>query len=425
MTSTASRDLGNGVRVMPGDGGGIVVQSADFDLGWRPRIKGAPGAAVIWAGTTFEVVERERWRRGGRWILVPWTGEDVMRVVLPLDEASVGAAALAAETTVRGDKLRPWLVFLSPILGFATGDRQRRWRDEWGYPAVLGTWLSALFELALGGACIMELIASTRGGLTIFSWIPRPLIYFGLPLCVDAIVRMMMVASDSEPIGSLVGEAASTFGARADPVSDPIQAPEVRVFDPAEGSLEIVSPILRRDWEGPGLMPYRGEFFALDSAESLGSDWVYSFRRLETEEVWDGPRLRLIPTASKLERRTFEDQPGLMRMILLTIACTLAPRKFQERWAWESGVGEKWLTVMGATAELLGGLSNLSASGGGSALIDLLNLFFVGEALVRFGSVVFKGQACGSVVGFLLVPILERTLPEPGLPEQDQKGLAR
>ena len=121
MTSTTSRDLGHGVRVMPGNSGGIVVQSSDYDLGWRTRIGGRPGAAGMWEEACYEVVEREPWRRGGRWILAPWTGEDVMRVVLPLDAAAVKASAERARLAARAEEMRPALQLLSPVLGFATG----------------------------------------------------------------------------------------------------------------------------------------------------------------------------------------------------------------------------------------------------------------------------------------------------------------
>ncbi len=418
MTSQSSRDLGYGVRVMPGDGDRIVVQSADFDLGWRPRAGEQTGSAVMWEGAGFEVVERTPWRRGARWTLVPWTGEDVMRVVLPLDGATVEAAARAARTAARGAKLRPWFWLLSPVLGFASASLQRRWRDDLGFPATTATWLSAIFEFVLGGLCIMELMVASQAGVRIFSWIPRPLIFCGLPLCLEGIVRMKMVASDSEPIGSFFGLIGSVFDRSRKPTPESTDAPSVQTWDDAKGVLGLVSTIHRRDWGKPGLLSYRGDLFALDSTERMGESWLYVFGRLEVAENWDGPRLRLIPPRTEIEKRSFADQPGIVKTVLLTIACTLAPRRFQERWAWELGVKAKWFTVMGASAESLGGLNNLGAPEGQTALTVLLNIFFVAEALARFGSVVFRGQPLGSVLGLPLAPILERVLPESELPSE-------
>jgi len=418
MTSTTSRDLGHGVRIMPGDGDGIVVQSSDFDFGWRPRMGERPGAAVMWEGSSFEVVEREPWRRGARWTLAPWTGEGVMRVVVPLDSATVDAAAQVAQTEARGAKLRPWLWLLAPVLGFATASWQRRWRDDWGYPALLATWLSAMFEIVVGAACVIEFIVTMVAGESLLPWIPRPVIHFGLVLFAEGAVRLMQVFSDPEPVGTIFGLVISTFERREPPAAEPINAPSIHAYDDTEGVLELVSTILRRDWEAPGLLPYRGELFALESTKRLGESWVYVFGRLKVAEDWDGPRLRLLPPQSKMEGRSFAGQPGPIKTVLLTIACTLAPRRFQERWSRELGVGEKWFTAMGASAELLGGLSNLGASEVAPALIVLLNLFFVGEAMVRFGSLVIRGHPLGSVFGLPLAPVLEKYLPEVGPPSQ-------
>lgn len=415
----SSCDLGHGVRVMPGDGNRVVVQSADFDLGWRPRVVDKPGSAVMWEGSSFEVVEREPWRRGGRWTLEPWVGEDVMRVVLPLDGATVDNAAKAARTAVRGAKLRPWFWSLSPVLGFATSSWQRRWRDDWGFPAALATRLSALIEMVVGAACMIELIAMVGGEVTVFPWIPRPLIYFGFAFFVEGVVRLAQVASDSEPVGTFFGLVVSVFERPRVRESKPIPAPTAQVFDEATGHLELLSTIHRHDWEGPGLLPYRGEHFALDSTDRLGESWVYVFHRVEVAGDRPGVVHRLRPPPSKVEVRSFEDQPGVIKTVLLTIACTLAPRRFQERWAWELGVKEKWFTVMGASTELIGGLSNLGAPEGQSVLTVLLNLFFIGEAMVRFGSIVLRGQPLGSVLGLPLAPVLERYLPEPGLPPRE------
>lgn len=419
MTSQSIRDLGHGVRVIPCDEGVVVVQSSEFALDWRPRSADARGSAVTWEDRSFEVVECLPWSRGGRWTLVPWTGEDVMRVVLPLNGEAVEAAAREARTAARGARLRPWFWLLSPVLGFASASLQRRWRDDWGFPATTATWLSAIFEFALGGLCIMELMVASQADVEIFSWIPRPLLFCGLPLCVEGLVRMKMVASDSEPMGSFFGLIFSVFERSRKPTPEPTTAPSVQTWDETNGVLGLVSTIHRRDWEKPGLLPYKGDLFALDSTERMGENWLYVFGRLEVAENWDGPRLRLIPPRTEIKERSFGDQPGFVKIVLLSIACTLAPRRFQERWAWELGVKAKWFTVIGASTEFLGALDNLGSPEGQTVLTVLLNLFFLGEALVRFGSVVIRRQPLGSVLGLPLIPILERVLPEFELPPQE------
>ena len=272
MTPTISRDLGSGVRVVPGDGDGRVVLSEAVAFNWRPREGKHPGSAVMLGGESYEVVEHQPWRRGGRWILEPWTGEDVMRVIFTLDETSVADVADAVHASAKAERLGPWMYAFAPFLGFAPSTWQRRWRDSWGFPAALATWTSAILEMLVGAACVIELIASFAGGVSVFSWIPRPLIFFGLYFFGEGIVRLAQVFADSEPVGALlvVDLLASVFERPRRPEPVPVQAPEVRLHDRESGSLELLSPIQRRDWEEPGLLPYRGETFSVESVTRQG-----------------------------------------------------------------------------------------------------------------------------------------------------------
>ena len=421
MASPSNQDLGHGVRVLPGEGNGLVVLSENLDLGWRARVGGTPGSAVTWQGSGFEVVDREPWRRGARWRLQPWTGGDVMRVVLPLDEAAIDTAAQAARTAALSARIRPWLWLLSPILGFAPAAWQRRWRNTWGYPATTATWLSAILELVVGAAGVIETISAMGAGVSIFPWIPRPIVLLGLVFFVESLIRLAQVAADSEPVGSIFGLVAAVFERPSPRVEELLPAPSVEAFDESAGTLELVSPIQRRDWEGPGQLPYRGDLFALEATTRLGGSWVYRFARVDPADQRPRPVQRLLPPRSKVERKTFSDQPGLAKTVVLNIACTIAPGRFQERWARQLGVRATWFTVIGAAAELVGGLSNLGGGRGGGALALLLNLVFVVEAMVRLASVVFKGRPHGSLFGLPMANLLERILPEPG-PLSDETG---
>ena len=415
MTATTGRDLGHGVRVMPGDGDGIVVLSVHFDLGWRARAVGRPGSAVVWQDGSFEVVDREPWRAGFRWTLAPWDRNEVMRVVQPLDEASVAAAAETIRHETRATKLRPALWLLSPVLGFAVAGWQRRWRDAWGFPAVLATWLTAILEAIFGALCLIEAIASVGAGEAIFDWIPRPLVLPGLYLFVEGLFRVVRVAADSEPVGSLVGAVAAVFERPPPPASAAIVAPVVQSNDGVAGILELASTMVRRDWEIPGVLAFRGDSYVLDGTRSLGDSWIYRFRRLAAAEPRPEASLRLLPPRTQPRPPARASEPGALQTVLLSIACTLAQGRFQTRWARRLGVRATWFTVLGASAELIGGWSNLAAGGGGGGLALLLNLYFVVEAVARFLSVALRGEPMGSVFGLPLQPVLERHLPETGL----------
>lgn len=411
MNTPVSRDLGHGVRVIPSDGGGIVVLSSDLDLGWRQRGGGRPGAAVVWEGSAFEVVECEPWRQGSRWTLEPWTGDDVMRVVITLDGAMVDAAALAVRKAARVAELRPWLWIGSPILGLTPASTQRRWRDEFDFPATLATALSAIGEIVVGTICVIELFVSMFGDESLFPQIPRLVILFGLVFFVEGAIRLAQAASDSGPVGSLIGWLVSFPKRRKSPSSVSTPAPTVQAFDASAGTLELVSTIHRRDWEEPGVLPYRGELFTLVDTDRLGESWVYHFHRVGDTADLGSIQLRLAPPRSRMEGRSFSDQRGAVETVLLTIAATLAPRRYQERWARELGIRPFWFTVMGASAELIGGLANLRAPGDQPGLLVLLNLYFCVEAMVRYSSLVFRGRPLGSVLGLPLATILERYFP--------------
>lgn len=375
----------------------------------------------MWEGSSFEVVNREPWRGGDRWTLVPWTGEDVMRVVAPLDEGAVESAAVAARSSTVAVRLRPWLWLLSPLLGLAPAAWQRRWRDSWGYPATVATWLSGILEVAVGTAGVIEIMSGLGAGESFLPWLPRPLVYLGLALFVEGLVRLAQVVSDSEPVGSMFGLLVAVFERRSPAADDPPAAPSVARFDVRAGELELVSSIHRRDWESPGRLPYRGDLYVLEATTKVGASWVYRFVRSDAAEPGSESTHRLLPSRSKTVPRSFAEQPGIVKTVLLTIACTLAPRRFQERWAWQLGVRPSWFTVIGASAELIGGLSNLGAEPDGGTPVLLLNLFFVFEAAGRFAWLVLKGHPLGSVFGLPLAAFLEPHLPEPE-PVSDEAG---
>lgn len=335
MTPESSRSLGHGVRVTPGGGGELLVLSEIIDFGWRPRASGRPGSAVMIDGEGFEVVDRRPWGSGARWTLEPWSGEDVMRGVQPLDETAVEALAKDASAQAKATRIRPIMCLLAPILGLADASWQRRWRDEWNYPASTATWISAILEMFLGGACLIEFIAAMGAGASIFPWIPRPLVRVGVYFFGEGIVRLILVFADSEPVGSLLGAAVSVFERKRKPGRAPVAAQKVKRFD---------------------------------------------------------------------------DAPGFLKTVLLNIVCTMAPARFQERWAWWVGMRAMWFTVAGSLVELLGGVVSLRA--GADGLSVLLNLYFVAEAASRLAFVFLKRQPMGSVFGLVLTPILDRVLPD-------------
>jgi hypothetical protein len=337
MALPDSRDLGHGVRVAPSDGTSVVVLSDAVVFDWRPRSEESPGSAVLIDGESFEVIEFHSRKNGGRWRLERWAGEDVMRQVFTLDESSVSRAFAAGRASAEADRIRPWLIACAPILGFATAERQRRWRDRFGFPAFTATWSSAILEMLFGAACVVELVASGAGGVSVFPWIPRPVLVFGLILFVEGIVRLAQVFADTEPIGSVFGLVFAAF---------------------------------------------------------------------------TRPRAPIAPPRPRVGGRRFSDSPGLAKTVLLSIACTIAPGRFQERWGWWVGTKAIRFTIFGAIVEIFGSLINLNTGAAVQPGALVVNLYFVFEGVVRLGWVVLRDGPLGSVIGLPLTPLLEKVLPE-------------
>jgi len=411
MVSTAGHDLGHGVRVITTTGGGLVVHSAEVDFGWRPRSPGRSGSAVNWNGASFEVVAREPWRSGHRWTLTPWCAEDVMRVVLPLDRDAVAVAAKAASRERRTAGLRPAMWLLLPLLGLAAGRWQRRWHNDWGFPATLATWMSSVVEALTGATCLFQLIGMFGGGRPLFAWLPVEVAAVGVVFFPEGLIRLAQVAADSEPVGSFVGWAVASFErSPPEPAEAPIDVPEVAAGSPDGFGLEIRSPIQRRDWEGPGCLRYRDRQYRFDATERLGNVWVYRFVTVDDDDRSE-PSLRLLPPRSSARSPTRSAPPSVIRIALLTAAVSLAPARFQKRWAEVCGTRAGWFTALGAGAELIGGVGDLGGGHGTGASAVLFGLFFVVEAVVRLAGLIALRRPMGSLLGIPLIPVLERVLP--------------
>ncbi len=202
--------LGHGVSVVEA-GGRLVVESGTLDLGWTPPRGRVPGTAVRWRGGLWEVKAARGAAGGGRWELEPWPEDAVVRHTVTLDEAAVATLAAARQEGRRDARLRGVAALLLPILGFLPARLQRRWRDDWGFPALTATRLSAYLELAVAGFGLVHLLGVAFGGGPV---LPRGLGWLGPAgplLFAESLLRLHLSASDGEPVGSAVGLPALPF----------------------------------------------------------------------------------------------------------------------------------------------------------------------------------------------------------------------
>jgi hypothetical protein len=220
-----------------------------------------------------------------------------------------------------------------------------------------------------------------------------------------------MVFGDGEPVGSPVG-APFLLIAPSTEAEPERTTPTVRSFHEDEGTLVLASPILRKDWDRDGLLRYRDGLYRLERTEQEGRFWVYLFAR-STDGGEGELALQLRPpTAVPMPSKAVESAPpSLLRTTLMTAVMTLGPAADQERWAAEQGINAVWLTVLGAAAELIGGVANLSNDLGRShTLLIPLDFYLVAEGLLRLGSAL-AGRPMGSVFGWILRPLYRRHLP--------------
>jgi hypothetical protein len=160
---------------------------------------------VLWNGTPFEVVAVARTKSTEIWTLAPWPEQEAMRGVIGLDARWLELLANRQREMRREARLRWVLLPLTPLLGLAPAPLQRRWQAEWGFPAALGTGLSALAEIAVGTLGVVQSLAAGFGAgwfLPGFLWW---LVVVGPVLFVVGLVRLVSVFGHGEPVGSPLG----------------------------------------------------------------------------------------------------------------------------------------------------------------------------------------------------------------------------
>ena len=422
MESGQGEDLGHGVFVSPLPGGELIVTSPRLDLGLRVATGQTPGTAVLWRDHFYEVIGRAAAGAGDRWVLHFWEEASAMRGVVRLDAETVSVLREQADTQRRRQRMRVWTMPLQPLLGLAPARLQKRWAENWNFPAESATWLSTFAEILVGSMGFIQALALAFGGDWFLpAWLHWAAVV-GPLLVVEGMVRLALVAADSEPVGSALGLPLGLLAPKKEPFRE-TTAPELRCLGESDGILELISPIHRKDWDGGGTLRYRGRFYRLDRTGQEGRSWVYRFKRRPDADP-TGTTMRLLPPPGRkyVPPHMESEPPSFLRTVLTTAAVTLGPRSDQELWGAHLGVRPIWLTTMGAAAELVGGLVNLRSDLASAGLLKLvLDFFLVGEGLLRLGSVA-TGRPMGSVFGWILRPLYRRSLPpNPGNPNHRKR----
>ncbi len=181
---------------------------------WQPaRAQRAAAPAVVsalGARHGYGGADRRRTVRGGgpaarrvgeAWTLQPWSEDDAMRGVFPLDEVWV-AGLERSESAIAGRGCDGGCCRWCRCSGRCRHRCSRSWERQWGFPAAMATMLSALGELALATVGVVHVLATAVSGTGMAA---GPLTWLGLAsplLLVESFVRLKHVSATQEPIGS-------------------------------------------------------------------------------------------------------------------------------------------------------------------------------------------------------------------------------
>ncbi len=377
-------DLGHGVHVRELEEGGVEVLSPQVELPWHARQGHFPGTLVRWQGDDWEVVAR---RSAEIWRLARWPDEETARSQVRLDAGAISALVATTVREQHENRLRTVLMVLAPLVGLAP----RRWlcrlARDLAYPARAAAWLSAWLEAGVGVVVGLDTAARAFSGAGFLPPVPVWLILAGLVVGVEGAVRLVVLMTSDQPVGSLLSVPLLLIDRH-----QPSRVTPMRVRpDRGDGVLELATAERRGDWQLDGWLMVRGKPYRLVAERQEHSRWLYRFERAAGRG--DGVTvMRWLPRAGP-------DPDGSGRAVssslvagLELVAFAFAPAQLQRRWAERHAFPAWVLTVVSAVAEIVGGTANLLGRPPGVlTVIDLLLLLDgsgrVLVAVVRLGPV--------------------------------------
>ncbi len=388
-------DLGHDVRVEERQDR-LVLSSVSVDLGLHPPQGRVPGTAVDWHGRIWHVAEGGWEETGGTWVLLPWPEGRVARRVLILDRIAVSEQAEEEARQRREESLRWTALPFLPLLGLAPESYQLRWKNEWGFPAVRATWLSALLQLVIGAVGLLEAYVL---GFARDSILPPGLEWLavvGPLLFVEALVRMVLVAARDEPVSSAEGLPLLWLPKSRSEQEEGPRQPEILRWDPQAAVLELAVPVRRPDWEGDGFLRYQDVPLRLENLRSIGTGFLYRFVRAADET--EACELRLRSPRPREDASPPKGDVSIPRLAVGTALMCFAPAEHQVVWTVRHGLPRTLLTWVGGSLELLGGMRALGGDLAADTAWVILDVVLLIEGIIRLVAAV-RGRALGSVFG--------------------------
>jgi hypothetical protein len=404
MADIPPTEIGHGVTVTLNPEGSIEIRSTPLALPLQVRRGHLPGTVVAWGEALFEVVAEHRDEQPARFLAFPWRDGDVARRVFRLDAENL--ARLADEMSAAGARRRTrgLTAPLLPLMGLAPAPLQQRWANEFGFPIGRAVAASAVLELMLGMAGVLQALALPFSGVWFLPAGLHWLVPIGAWLAPEGMFRLAWTWLSGEPLGSVFGlPLLLIVPVRPGPGTGPPR-PTVLRHDPDARCLELASPMARPDWPTGAVLPFRGRHWRVVGLRSHAAPWVYAFERCEPVAE-DAMYARLAPPRAA-EAETPPPRPRSLRFIgrrtVETALFALAPRAEQLRWGAARGTRPVLVTAVCGALEAYGGLLNLHAFGSAEIWLLALDLGFFAEGLWRIGTALLTRQPCGSVLGLPL-----------------------
>lgn len=162
-------DEGEEARLSPeGPTGAAILSLGSLPLRARSEAMGVhhrpefPGTCVSLAGARFEVVEEQALDTGFRYLLEPWSAENVLRDGVEYGPKLVRAAQRERQRALERERASRWSSVIAPFVGLLPEERQILACDRLGLDPLLATVAGAGLEIGL--AILLAWSLPSRGG---------------------------------------------------------------------------------------------------------------------------------------------------------------------------------------------------------------------------------------------------------------------
>jgi len=404
-------------KAAPGAGFDLFIFSMYEKPGWQARTPGSqtrpphPGSTVEYQGQLYEVLEigaAEGSAHTYRYALRKWEDRFIVRRIFPYSAQSERAVARQIQERRARHRRHSWITRTFPISTQAPSPIVQRWQNEWGLPMYWMSLVSGLIfalPMLVLGRDLMFFTHPERTTLALACF------YIGL----EQGVRVIWIALSHEPQGSplltalwiIVNPIERSARKRSHYLS-PAFADEVRPLKEQPWDLEVHTIFRDPVLLGKEPVSVEGEVYRplgyIQQGAGLYRRYVFRLKQLEAG------------AGAKREYTRQRTPEALAALIDYEMR-----RDHTHRWALLYGLlpAKRQLELEGKYDFLSAQATSYSAALMlGASLLKLVILaggrfdhgvaaYFAAESLYRLALAQSRGEPCGSLFGWLLLPFLK------------------